>query len=112
MQNVLNVKTKTDYAATTNPPPPELVESRYCEPPRIRQVGISARGNVQLVSDLQEEDITKLVECMALNSASTSEEEESEASEVLEEEEEAVEEPFGVTEVTRHLDSWPWAVNR
>jgi hypothetical protein len=31
---------------------------------------------------LQEEDINKLVECMALNSASTSEEEESEASEV------------------------------
>ena len=30
----------------------------------------------------QEEDISKLVECMALNSASSSEEEESEASEV------------------------------
>ena len=30
---------------------------------------------------LQEEDITKLVECMALNSADTSEEEESEVSE-------------------------------
>ena len=57
----------------------------------------------QLVSVLfQEEDITKLVECMALNSASTSEEEESEASEVLEEEEEAVEEAFWVTQVTRH----------
>ena len=56
---------------------------------------------------LQEEDITKLVECMALNSASTSEEEESEASEVLEEEEEeADEEPFWVSEVTRHPD-WP-----
>ena len=32
----------------------------------------------------QEEDISKLVECMALNSASSSEEEESEASEVSE----------------------------
>ena len=33
----------------------------------------------------QEEDISKLVECMALNSASSSEEEESEASEVRKE---------------------------
>ena len=42
---------------------------------------MAERGKVS-VTFLQEEDISKLVECMALNSASSSEEEESEASEV------------------------------
>jgi len=63
MQHVVNVKTKSDLTYSAQP---ELIEARYCEPARIRQ----------------EEDISKLVECMALNSASSSEEEESEASEV------------------------------
>ena len=40
------------------------------------------RGGKVSVNFFQEEDISKLVECMALNSASSSEEEESEASEV------------------------------
>ena len=42
---------------------------------------MAERGKVS-VTFFQEEDISKLVECMALNSASSSEEEESEASEV------------------------------
>eukprot|EP00092_Neocalanus_flemingeri_P106095 GFUD01136081.1.p1 GENE.GFUD01136081.1~~GFUD01136081.1.p1 ORF type:complete len:2869 (+),score=812.68 GFUD01136081.1:304-8910(+) len=63
MQHVLNLKTKTDPYKTQS----ELIENHFsCENSRSRQ----------------EEDITKLVECMALNSASTSEEEESEVSEV------------------------------
>ena len=47
---------------------------------------MAERGKV-LVIFFQEEDISKLVECMALNSASSSEEEESEASEVRKERE-------------------------
>jgi len=64
MQHVLNVKTKSAVPYKTQS---ELIETRYsCENSLTRQ----------------EEDITKLVECMALNSADSSEEEESEVSEV------------------------------
>ena len=40
MQHVLNVKTKSDPYANN----PELIEARYCEPPRIRQVAMQCRG--------------------------------------------------------------------
>eukprot|EP00091_Calanus_sinicus_P009991 TRINITY_DN23214_c0_g1_i1.p1 TRINITY_DN23214_c0_g1~~TRINITY_DN23214_c0_g1_i1.p1 ORF type:complete len:101 (+),score=11.23 TRINITY_DN23214_c0_g1_i1:173-475(+) len=64
MQHVLNVKTKSAVPYKT---PSELIDTHYsCDNSLVRQ----------------EEDITKLVECMALNSADTSEEEESEVSEV------------------------------
>jgi len=62
MQHVHLSKGKTKTATNKAS---ELIENHYCDN-RIRQ----------------EEDITKLVECMALNSATTSEEEESEVSEV------------------------------
>jgi len=64
MQHVFNVKTKSAVPYKTQS---ELIDTHYsCENSLSRQ----------------EEDINKLVECMALNSADTSEEEESEVSEV------------------------------
>ena len=84
---MVNVKTKSDLTYSAQP---ELIEARYCEPARIRQVWLykcepfgRRRGGLEVF--FQEEDISKLVECMALNSASSSEEEESEASEVRKE---------------------------
>ena len=35
MQHVVNVKTKSDLTYSAQP---ELIEARYCEPARIRQV--------------------------------------------------------------------------
>ena len=87
MQHVVNVKTKSDLTYSAQP---ELIEARYCEPARIRQVWLYkcepfGRRRSGWEVSFQEEDISKLVECMALNSASSSEEEESEASEVRKE---------------------------
>ena len=41
MQHVVNVKTKSDLTYSAQP---ELIEARYCEPARIRQVCDKKRG--------------------------------------------------------------------
>ena len=41
MQHVVNVKTKSDLTYSAQP---ELIEARYCEPARIRQVWDQKRG--------------------------------------------------------------------
>ena len=77
MQHVLNVKTKPDPYKTQS----ELIETHHypCTSSRVRQVGGAQQAGaglgIRLTRCVQEEDINKLVECMALNSASTSEEE-------------------------------------
>ena len=65
MQHVVNLKAKSDpYERQTS----EILENQ-----------VASRGANTLA---QEEDISQLVQCMALNSATTSEEDESEVSEV------------------------------
>ena len=49
MQHVVNVKTKSDLTYSAQP---ELIEARYCEPARIRQVRPKARPRGKSFSEL------------------------------------------------------------